>query len=130
MSIVKDDLLYSKDHEWIKIENNYVLVGISDYAQHSLGDIVYLDVKEINTNLEIHDSIGTIESVKAAEDIYSPVSGTIIERNEEIIKKPESINKDPYNSWIVKIHNFKKEDIEKLMNAHQYKEYLATLEQE
>ncbi len=130
MSIVKDELKYTKQHEWVKIENDIVIIGITDYAQHSLGDIVYLETKEIGEKLEAGESCGTIESVKAAEDIYSPISGIIIEKNEEVIKSPEIINKDPYGSWILKLKNVNFDDLQNLMSPEEYKNYLKTLEKE
>lgn len=130
MSLVLEDLKYSKQHEWVKIEGDIAIIGITDFAQHSLGDIVYLETKDIGEKVEAGESCGTIESVKAAEDIYSPVSGTITEKNEEVINSPEKINQDPYGSWIIKLEEINKEDLNQLMSAEEYKKYLGTLEQE
>ncbi|GIX41335.1 MAG: glycine cleavage system H protein [Leptospiraceae bacterium] len=130
MSLVLEDLKYSKQHEWVKIEGDIAIIGITDFAQHSLGDIVYLETKDIGEKVEAGESCGTIESVKAAEDIYSPVSGTITEKNEEVINSPEKINQDPYGSWIIKLKEINKEDLNQLMSAEEYKKYIETLEQE
>lgn len=128
MSKILDDLKYTKQHEWLKIENDIAIIGITDYAQHSLGDIVFLELKNVGEKVEAGKSVGTVESVKAAEDIYSPVSGTIIERNEDVIKKPELLNKDSYENWLLKIKDFNQDDLLNLMNASEYKQYLDTLE--
>ncbi|MFN3603959.1 MAG: glycine cleavage system protein GcvH [Leptonema sp. (in: bacteria)] len=130
MSRILEGLKYTKQHEWLKIENQIAIVGITDFAQHSLGDIVFLDLKNVGEKITAEESIGTIESVKAAEDIYSPVSGIILERNENVLKSPELLNKDPYENWILKIKDYDEKEISKLMDATQYKEYLQSLEQE
>lgn len=130
MSKILDELKYTKQHEWVKIENNIAIIGITDYAQHSLGDIVFLELKNVGEKVEAGKSVGTIESVKAAEEIYSPVSGTIIEKNEDVIKKPELLNKDSYENWLLKIKDFNQNDLTGLMSASEYKNYLETLEQE
>jgi glycine cleavage system H protein len=130
MSKVLDGLKYTKQHEWIKIDGDIAIVGITDFAQHSLGDIVYLETKDVGEKVEMGESIGTIESVKAAEDIYSPIGGTIAEKNEELISSPEKINKDPYGSWIIKLKNFNIEDLNQLMSSEEYKQYIDSLEQE
>jgi len=130
MSKVLDGLKYTKQHEWIKIDGDIAIVGITDFAQHSLGDIVYLETKDVGEKVEMGESIGTIESVKAAEDIYSPIGGTIAEKNEELISSPEKINKDPYGSWIIKLKNFNIEDLNQLMSSGEYKQYIDSLEQE
>lgn len=130
MSKVLDGLKYTKQHEWIKIDGDIAIVGITDFAQHSLGDIVYLETKDVGEKVEMGESIGTIESVKAAEDIYSPIGGNIAEKNEELISSPEKINKDPYGSWIIKLKNFNIEDLNQLMSSEEYKQYIDSLEQE
>ena len=118
---------YSKEHEWAKEENGIVSVGITDYAQNHLGDIVYLDLAGVGATLVKGKSFGTIESVKAAEDLYSPVSGTVESVNDDLKAKPEMINSDPMGSWMVKIKNFNKDDLKSMMNSTSYDEYLGTL---
>lgn len=130
MSLVKEELKYTKQHEWVKIEGETAIIGITDYAQHSLGDIVFLEVKDIGESIEAGESCGTIESVKAAEDIYSPISGTIAEKNNDVISSPEKINQNPYESWILKLKNYNAGDLEKLMSAKEYKQYVESLEQD
>lgn len=129
MSQILEDLKYTKSHEWIKIDGGLAIIGITDFAQHSLGDVVYLDIKNVDEKVEAGESLGTIESVKAAEDIYAPISGVIVEKNEEVIQSPEKINHDPYGSWILKIKDFNKEDLNRLLSAKEYKEYVDSLEQ-
>lgn len=116
-----DNLLYTESHEWAKVNGNTATAGITDYAQHELGDIVYIELPEVGRKLKKGDVFSTVESVKAVSDLYSPLSGTVIETNQELTQHPENINKYPYGSgWIIKI---KLEDInetQKLMNAKDY----------
>jgi glycine cleavage system H protein len=121
---------YTKAHEWAMVDSadNTLLIGISDFAQHSLGDIVFIDVQDTGTSLSKGDSFGTVESVKAAEDLYAPVSGTISAINTALKDSPESINKDPYGSWIIRLKEYNKEELNQLMDAAAYEEYLKTLE--
>ena len=104
---IPSDLLYTKDHEWIKIENGIATVGITDYAQGELGDIIFIELPEIGDSVQAEDSIGTIEAVKTVADIYSPMNGEISEVNINLEDNPDSINTDPYDSgWIIKLNNF------------------------
>ena len=104
---VPSDLLYTKDHEWIKIENGIATVGITDYAQGELGDIIFIEFPEVGDAIQTKDSIGTIEAVKTVADIYSPMNGEILEVNINLEDNPDSINTDPYDSgWIIKLNNF------------------------
>jgi glycine cleavage system H protein len=129
-SNVSKECFYTKAHEWAMIDSsdNTLVIGISDYAQHSLGDIVFIDIPETGTTLSKGDSFGTIESVKAAEDLYAPAGGTIATINNALKDSPESINKDPYGSWIVKLKDYNKDELNQLMNPAAYEEYLKTLE--
>ena len=103
---IPSDLLYTKDHEWIKIENGIATVGITDYAQGELGDIIFIEFPEIGDAVQAKDSIGTIEAVKTVADIYSPVSGDILEVNVNLEDNPDIINTDPYDTgWIIKLNN-------------------------
>jgi len=105
------DLLYTKDHEWIKIENGIAIVGITDYAQSELGDIIFIELPEIGASVQAKDSIGTIEAVKAVADIYSPISGDILEVNVNLEDNPDSVNTDPYDAgWIIKLNNLTNND--------------------
>ncbi|MCS7206071.1 MAG: glycine cleavage system protein GcvH [Leptospiraceae bacterium] len=130
MSNIPQNLKYSKQHEWILVDGQYALLGITDFAQKSLGDIVFLELLNVGDKVQAGESCGTIESVKAAEELYSPVSGTIAERNEEVLKSPEKINQDPYKNWILKIKDFDPNEVEGLLSASEYQKYLESLEQE
>ena len=117
---IPSDLLYTKDHEWIKIENGIATVGITDYAQGELGDIIFIELPEIGDSVQAEDSIGTIEAVKTVADIYSPMNGEILEVNLNLEDNPDSINTDPYGSgWIIKLHNFTNND--NYLTSDQYK---------
>jgi glycine cleavage system H protein len=118
-----DGLKYSKEHEWVRIEGDKAYIGISNYAQLELGDIVYVELPEVDTQVSIMDTIGVVESVKTASDIYSPVSGTIVEVNEELIDSPEKINEEPYESWITAIKYDDIAELEDLMGEEEYAEY-------
>ena len=108
---IPSDLLYTKDHEWIKIENGIATVGITDYAQSELGDIIFIELPEIGDSVQAEDSIGTIEAVKTVADIYSPMNGEISEVNINLEDSPGSLNTDPYDSgWIIKLNNFTNND--------------------
>ncbi len=108
---IPSDLLYTKDHEWIKIEHGIATVGITDYAQGELGDIIFIELPEIGDSVQAEDSIGTIEAVKTVADIYSPMNGEILEVNINLEDNPDCINTDPYDSgWIIKLNNFTNND--------------------
>ena len=118
---IPSDLLYTKDHEWIKIENGIATVGITDYAQGELGDIIFIELPEIGDSVQAEDSIGTIEAVKTVADIYSPMNGEISEVNIYLEDNPDSINTDPYDSgWIIKLNNFTNND-DNYLTPDQYK---------
>lgn len=103
MSKVIEGLLYADSHEWVKVEGEIATVGITDYAQHALGNIVYVDMPEVGDEVEAGEDFGAVESVKAASDLISPVSGEVVEINEELEDTPEAINADPYANWIMKV---------------------------
>lgn len=118
---VPANLKYTKDHEWLKTEGDVAWIGISDFAQHELGDIVFIEVETVGESLEKHESFGTIEAVKTVSDIFMPVSGEILEFNETLTTQPETINKDPYEKgWIVKIRMTRPEEVAELMDAAAY----------
>lgn len=127
---VKEGLYYTQSHEWVKIDDETAYVGLSDYAQHALGDIVYVELPEVGEEFTAGDAFGAIESVKAASDIYIPVSGEIVEVNEELEEQPELINEDAYENWIVKIKINDATEVEVLMNPDKYEEFLEGLEEE
>ncbi len=121
---VIEGLYYSKDDEWAKADGDIVTIGITDYAQDKLGDIVYLEEVEKGKKIKAGEAFTTIESVKAASDIFSPVSGEVVEINEEVFKNPSIINKDPYGKgWMVKIKMENPDELKNLMDAKQYSEY-------
>jgi glycine cleavage system H protein len=129
---VKDNLYYSREHEWARIEGDRVVVGITDYAQQMLHEVVYVEVnRKVGDTVSQTEGIGSVESVKAISDIYSPISGKILEINKEVIGSPEILNKDPYGEgWILILAPTKlKEDIKKLMDHKAYIEYLEGLEE-
>jgi len=129
--IVPENLYYTKEHEWLKVQGDTAIMGITDYAQKSLHEIVFVDLPEVGRKVKQMESIGTVESVKAVSEIYTPISGEIIEVNTELNEKPELVNQDPYGKgWIAKIQpeNLEKE-LKNLMTPQQYKEHLKTLEQ-
>jgi glycine cleavage system H protein len=119
-----DDRYYQKSHEWVRVEDNMAYIGITDYAQDSLGDIVFVELPEKGVTLEKGDEITTIESVKAASPIYTPVGGTIYEVNEDLEEKPELINEDPYNTHIVVIEFEGELETSDLMDSKAYDEFV------
>ena len=128
--VVPENLYYTKEHEWLKIEDDTATMGITDYAQKSLHEIVFVDLPEIKRKVRQMEPIGTVESVKAVSEIYTPISGEIIEVNKELNEKPELVNQDPYGKgWIAKIRPEKlDEEIKNLLDSERYREYLKALE--
>lgn len=124
-----DDLYYTKDHEWIKVEGDVATVGITEFAQKQMGDVVYVELPEPGAGFEFHQSIGVVESVKAVSDIYSPLSGEVIEINEGLNDSPELVNEDPHGKgWIIKMKIKDDSELEKLMTASDYEKFLEGLE--
>jgi glycine cleavage system H protein len=124
-----DDYLYTKDHEWLKKEGDEARVGITDFAQKQLGDVVYVELPQPGAQLEFHQSLGVIESVKAVSDIYSPISGEVIEINEALNDSPEVVNEDPHGKgWMVRIKIKNQNELEKLMSLSEYEKFLEGLE--
>jgi glycine cleavage system H protein len=118
------EYLYSKDHEWIRVQDDVCLVGITEFAQQELGEVVYVELPEVGQMFDSGDEIGTIESVKAVAEIYTPVAGEIIEVNEAITDDPELLNEDPHSDgWLVKIRFSSASDLKDLMNAEKYEEF-------
>ncbi|WP_291635594.1 glycine cleavage system protein GcvH [Clostridium sp.] len=119
------ELFYSNDHEWVKVEGNKAYVGISDFAQHALGDIVFVELPEIDAEFTSGDVFGVVESVKAASDMYIPLSGKIIEINEDVVDNPVLVNEDCYKSWMLLLEITNVEELKELMNEEQYNEYCS-----
>ena len=120
MSKVIEGIKYADSHEWIKVEGNIGIIGISDYAQHSLGDIVYVDLPSEGDDISKGEEFGAVESVKAASDLYLPVSGTVIEVNSELESTPELINQDAYENWIIKIELADPTELDSLLDVAEY----------
>lgn len=122
MAKVIEGLFYSESHEYVKVEGDFAYVGITDYAQHALGNVVYVDMPEVDDEVEADDDFGAVESVKAASDLISPVSGTVVEVNEALEDKPELLNEDAFENWIMKVQMSDKSELDALMDAAAYEE--------
>ena len=125
MAKVIEGLYYSESHEYVKVEGDEAYVGITDYAQESLGNIVYVDMPEVDDEFAAEDDFGAVESVKAASDLVSPVSGTVVEVNEALEDQPELINQDAFGNWIMKVKLSDKSELDSLMDAKAYEEFCA-----
>ncbi len=122
---IPENLKYTKDHEWVKIEGDTAIIGITDFAQHELGDIVFVEVDTVGESLDKEETFGTIEAVKTVSDLFMPVGGEVLEFNEELESSPDIINKDPYNEgWIIKVKLADVADIDDLLTAEAYKELI------
>ena len=122
MAKVSEGLFYSESHEYVKVEGDFAYVGITDYAQHALGNVVYVDMPEVDDEVEADEDFGAVESVKAASDLISPVSGTVVEVNEALEDKPELLNEDAFENWIMKVQMSDKSELDALMDAAAYEE--------
>jgi glycine cleavage system H protein len=117
---------YTKEHEWINLENGLATIGITDYAQHELGDVVFVELPKPGTKIEAGKSFGTVESVKAVSEIYAPAAGEVIEANSELQKMPETINSDPHGAaWLIKVRLTNASELSGLMDAPAYEAYIA-----
>ena len=125
MSAVPENLKYSEDHEWVRIEDNVAIIGITMHAAESLGDIVYIDVDSLGKDLKQFEKFGEIESVKAVSDLFVPVSGKVVEINEELTNNPEYVNEDCYEKgWIIKLEVENSNDLEKLLGSSEYEKII------
>ena len=122
MANVMEGLYYSESHEYVRVEGEYGYVGITDYAQHALGNVVYVDMPEVDDDVEAGSDFGAVESVKAASDLISPVSGVVVEVNSELEDTPELINNDAFANWIIKVKIADMTELDNLMNAQAYAE--------
>ncbi|HBR18161.1 MAG: glycine cleavage system protein H [Deltaproteobacteria bacterium RIFCSPLOWO2_12_FULL_43_16] len=119
------DVKYTKEHEWVRVEGNIATVGVTDYAQDSLGDVVYLELPQDGANVTKDETFGVVESVKAVSDLYSPISGTVAEINDALVDNPEVINDDPYgDAWMLKVEMSSPAEIKELLTADEYKKYV------
>ncbi len=120
------DCLYTREHEWVRLENDLCIVGITDFAQRELGEVVFVELPEAGQVFDAHDELGTIESVKAVAEVFTPVAGEVVEINDALTDDPELVNDDPYGEgWLVKIKFSSASDLEDLMNAEEYDDYVA-----
>ncbi|MGI8470157.1 MAG: glycine cleavage system protein GcvH [Pyrinomonadaceae bacterium] len=126
MANVPENLRYTKDHEWLSIDGDAATIGITDYAQHALGDVVYVELPKAGETFPAHEAFGSVESVKAVSEVFTPVSGEITEVNESLNDTPEVINNNPYDGgWLVKVKMSSTGEADALLNAAEYEEYLA-----
>ncbi len=127
MAKVEEGLYYSTTHEWVKVEGEEALVGISDYAQHALGNIVYVDMPDEDDEIARDEEFGAVESVKAASDLVAPVSGTVLQTNTVLDDTPGLLNSDPYGSWILRVRLSDKSELDALMDAAAYSRFCESL---
>ena len=125
MSKIIDGLYYSESHEYVRVEGDFGFIGITDYAQHELGNVVYVDMPEVDDEVTAGEEFGAVESVKAASDLMSPVSGTVVEVNEALEDEPGLINKDAFENWIIKVELSDKSELDTLMDAAAYKDMIG-----
>lgn len=126
MSNIPENLRYSKDHEWVKVDGDIATIGITDYAQHSLGDVVYIDLPRAGDKFAAHESFGSVESVKAVSEVFTPIGGEVAEVNESVNETPENVNGDPYGAgWFVKLRMENPGEADGMMSGEEYEEYLA-----
>ena len=123
MAKVIEGLYYSESHEYVKVEGEFAYVGITDYAQNALGNVVYVDLPEVEDEVEADEDFGAVESVKAASDLISPVTGTVVEVNEALEDKPELLNENPFENWIIKVKLSDTAEIDNLMDAQRYEDF-------
>jgi glycine cleavage system H protein len=122
------ELKYTKDHEWAKIEGDFATIGITDFAQSALGDVVFVELPEVGKSLNSHQTFGVVESIKSVSDLYSPLSGTVAEMNADLVNSPELCNQSPYeNAWMIKLKLSNASELTSLMSAEDYKNFLSSL---
>ena len=124
MSNIPENLRYSKDHEWVSLEGDVATIGITDYAQGSLGDIVYIDFPAVGDTFEAHAAFGSVESVKAVSELFTPVAGEVVEINESLNDAAENVNSNPYDSWMIKVKMGNAGEVDAMLNSAEYEEYL------
>lgn len=127
MANIPDNLRYSKDHEWVLVDGDVATIGITDYAQGSLGDVVYIDMPRVGDSFEAHKAFGSVESVKAVSEIFTPVGGEVVETNDGLNDSPEEVNGDPYGAgWMVKVKMTNPGEADAMLSSAEYEEYLAS----
>jgi glycine cleavage system H protein len=128
MSNIPENLRYSKDHEWVLVEGDVATIGITDYAQHSLGDVVYVDLPRSGDEFMSHEAFGSVESVKAVSEVFTPVAGEVTEVNDALNDDAEKVNSDPYGeAWFIKVKMSNPNEADKMLSAEEYEEYLTTV---
>ena len=125
MSKVLEGLKYAESHEWVKVEGNIAVIGVTDYAQKEMGDITYVDMPDVDDEVAAGEEFGALESVKASSDLFSPVSGTVVAVNEELEDAPEKVNEDAYANWIIKVEMSDAAELDALMDAAAYKAFIG-----
>ena len=129
MANIPGNLKYSKDHEWVLVEDDIATIGITDYAQDALGDVVYVELPNKGENFDVNDEFGSVESVKAVSEIFTPVAGQVVEFNKDINDTPEAVNDDPYgDAWLIKVKMDNPEEIDALLSAEEYADFLESEE--
>ena len=129
MANVPEGLYYSKDHEWLRVEGETGTVGITDHAQHSLGDVVYVELPKAGETFAAHDTFGSVESVKAVSELFLPVAGEVTEVNESLTDEPEKVNSDPYgDGWMLRVKLSNRGEVDGLLSAAEYEDYVGSLE--
>ena len=124
MANVPEDMHYSKDHEWVRVEGNEAVIGITDYAQDSLGDVVYVELPKAGDEFAANESFGSVESVKAVSEVFSPVAGTVVKINESLADEPETVNSDPYGTgWMIRVKMSNPGEVDSLLTAAEYEDF-------
>ena len=124
MANIPDDLHYSKDHEWVRVEGNVAVIGITDYAQDSLGDVVYVELPKVGDDFAANESFGSVESVKAVSEVFSPVSGEVVGTNEALADTPEKVNQDPYGEgWMIRVQMSNPGEVDSMLTAAEYEDF-------
>ena len=124
MANVPEDLHYSKDHEWVRVDGDQAVIGITDYAQNSLGDVVYVELPKVNDEFAANEAFGSVESVKAVSEVFTPVAGIISQINESLADEPESVNTDPYGTgWMIRVKMSNRGEVDSLLTAAEYEDF-------
>ena len=124
MANVPEDLHYSKDHEWVRVEGDQAIIGITDYAQNSLGDVVYVEVPKPGDSFAVNESFGSVESVKAVSEVFTPVSGEVVKINESLADEPEKVNSDPYgDGWMIRVRMANPGEVDSMLTAAEYEDF-------
>jgi len=124
MSNIPENLRYSKDHEWVKVDGDIASIGITDYAQHSLGDVVYVDLPRAGDRFGTHEAFGSVESVKAVSEVFTPVAGAVVKTNESLADEPEKVNSDPYgDGWMIRVQMSNPGEVDSMLTAAEYEDF-------